>query len=349
MSTRAEVGKLNPIAKTFLEGVYDGDCVLFKLNGLWNILQKIWSYVKKYWRDSVYETRSVRYKEASAEGEMVSYINLNSPDNYKKFPLLSGECYGRRLAFPYCTSRFSFPEPKNINMNMMPFVLSKEFEDSGLPNYLRDYWESLITYCRIEQYQIGDVCYLTIYESEVEESSSLQRTGIHTERPGRIELRYGSAEEISVGQGESMIERENYYRSGYGVYDKTHIDVEGGIFMALNVADSCRIWDCLIIDDSCIGDLGDVEHLRSILPESEVMEPNCLYWLTDSTPYEFLPLKKKTYRQFFRLVTSQVSHWFEDHSTKNPLGVVPDPNITKIVKGSKFEKGEAYIVLDHSK
>ena len=51
-------------------------------------------------------------------------------------------------------------------------------------------------------------------------------------------------------------------------------------------------------------------------------------------------------RQFFRLVTSEVSLWFEEHSTKNPPGVVPDPNITKIVKGSKFNKGEAYIASD---
>ena len=347
MGARAEVKRLDPITKTVLEGVYDKDCVLFKLTGLWNILREIWKHVKKYWRESVYETRSVRYKEAAAEGEMVSYINLNNPDNYKKFPLLSGERYGRRLAFPYSTLRFSFPQPRNICINMMPFILSNEFEDSGLPYYLRAYWDSLITYCKIEQYQIGDICYLTIHESEVKENSSQQRPGIHTERPGRLELRYGSVEEINVGQGESMIERENYYRSGYGMYDETHIDVEGGIFMASNVADSCRVWDCLVIDDSCIGDCGDVEHLRSHLPESEVMEPNCLYWLTDITPLEFLPLKKKTYSQFFRLVTSQVSLWFEDHSTKNPLGVVPDPNITKIVKGSKFKKGEAYIVTAH--
>ena len=47
-------------------------------------------------------------------------------------------------------------------------------------------------------------------------------------------------------------------------------------------------------------------------------------------------LTEGAYRQYFRLVTSEVSLWFEDHSTKNPLGLVPDPNITKTVKGSKF-------------
>lgn len=84
--------------------------------------------------------------------------------------------------------------------------------------------------------------------------------------------------------------------------------------------------------------MGDVEHLREFLPESETMKPNKMYWITDRTPHEALPLKAGCYRQYFRLVTSQVSVWFEEHSTKNPLGVVPDPTVTEIVKGSKFSK-----------
>ena len=341
MATRDRFGRLDPITKAFLEGVYDDDCVLFKLNGLWHLLREIWGHVKAYWRESVYETRSVRYQEATEGGEMVSYINLNNPDNNMEFSLLSGcVSYGTRLAFP---------QPKNININMMPFKLSNEFRGSCLPKYLRAYWESLIACCTVDQNEFGKVCYLTIQESEVEESSSQRRPGIHTERPGRLELRCGSVDEIDKGQGDSVVELvavDNYW--GYGVYDKSEMTVTGGIFMASNVADSCRVWDCQIMDDNCIGHLGDIEHLRNLLPESEVMEPNCMYWITDRTPHESLPLKKKTYRQFFRLVTSQVSLWFEDHSTKNPLGVVPDPNITKIVKGSKFDEREACIVSDQS-
>jgi hypothetical protein len=49
-----------------------------------------------------------------------------------------------------------------------------------------------------------------------------------------------------------------------------------------------------------------------------------------------MPLKQGTYRQFFRLVTHQVSLRFEDLSTPNPLGVVPNPALTKIVQGNKF-------------
>ena len=32
----------------------------------------------------------------------------------------------------------------------------------------------------------------------------------------------------------------------------------------------------------------------------------------------------------------QVSLWYTDHSTANPLGVRPDPRVTKVVRGDKF-------------
>ena len=54
------------------------------------------------------------------------------------------------------------------------------------------------------------------------------------------------------------------------------------------------------------------------------------------TPHESLALPQGAYRQFFRLVTSQVSLWYKDHSTENPLGVEPDPTITRTAVGDKF-------------
>ena len=113
--------------------------------------------------------------------------------------------------------------------------------------------------------------------------------------------------------------------------------------MASNVENSCKVWNCQIqrpeVDSlDIVGKHGDIEHLREFLPaDSETMAANQVYWITDRTPHESLPLSKGTYRQFFRLVTSQVGAWFEDHSTKNPNGVVPNPKLTRIVKGSKFD------------
>jgi len=78
-----------------------------------------------------------------------------------------------------------------------------------------------------------------------------------------------------------------------------------------------------------------------------ILDPGQLYWMTDKTPHESLPLKEKTYRQFFRIVTSNVSFWYKDHSTANPLGVEPDPDVTKIVVGNKFSE-EGVKVVKHS-
>ena len=94
------------------------------------------------------------------------------------------------------------------------------------------------------------------------------------------------------------------------------------------------------------------------------------------TPHESLKLARKTVRQFFRVVTSevnqftafrkveldlqsigisieshgqsnhlsdvlhvvQVSFWYSDHSTPTPRGVVPDPSVTLTVAGNKFSR-----------
>lgn len=62
--------------------------------------------------------------------------------------------------------------------------------------------------------------------------------------------------------------------------------------------------------------------------------------MTDKTPHESLPIRsaddKMIYRQYFRLVVGDVTAWFADHSTANPLGIVP-PESVRIVHGSKFE------------
>jgi len=78
----------------------------------------------------------------------------------------------------------------------------------------------------------------------------------------------------------------------------------------------------------------------------EELQAGQMYWITDRTPHESLPLSERAYRQFFRLVTSKVSFWYKDHSTPNPLGVEPDPTITLTVVGDKFSKEGVEVVED---
>ena len=106
--------------------------------------------------------------------------------------------------------------------------------------------------------------------------------------------------------------------------------------MASNVSGSCRVWDaCLLEPEKIVGDLGDVEHLREVLGEGTDLEEGELIWLTDRTPHESLPVGEERYRQYFRVVTSSVGLWCEQHSTPNRLGIKPDPTITKIIADDK--------------
>ena len=55
----------------------------------------------------------------------------------------------------------------------------------------------------------------------------------------------------------------------------------GGIYMASSVSNSSKVWNCGVAE-KVIGRLGDIEHMRSVLPgEGQVLEPHQLYWITD--------------------------------------------------------------------
>jgi hypothetical protein len=60
------------------------------------------------------------------------------------------------------------------------------------------------------------------------------------------------------------------------------------------------------------------------------------YSSTEFEPWKkILNYEKDCYRQFFRLVTSKVSVWYDKHSTKNPLGIFPGSD-TQILYNDKF-------------
>ena len=68
------------------------------------------------------------------------------------------------------------------------------------------------------------------------------------------------------------------------------------------------------------------------------LEANELIWMTDTTPHESLPLEPGTYRQYFRLVTSDVSVWYAKHSTPNPKGIKPGSGV-RVIYEDKFNAG----------
>jgi len=226
-----------------------------------------------------------------------------------------------------------FPEPKNIDINMMPFVLGKK---SSIPREYHQYWP-MICQCLMRMdplavrrykkenktvYEVTSgrpsmrkVGYLTIYEAWCEAGNSHRRGGLHTDAnpPGNLEP-----------------------ASLYIQYQWGGKDPKNGIYMANNVASSCRIWRNIINNPGEVqGMYGNMEHLRPLLGPGEMLNPHKLYWLGDRTPHESLKLQQRTYRHFFRVVSSKLSIWFECSSTKNPLGVVP-PKSTYIYRENKF-------------
>lgn len=219
------------------------------------------------------------------------------------------QLHGFSVVPPPLGDVIKFPPPQGIMINMMPFIPS---DLSSLPKEYHQYW-GMIEACRTSD-RIK-VCYLTIHESETKEGCSQRRGGLHTESPGSV----------SMGQG---LFSESLFNWGGGFMARC-----GGIFMASNVSNSCRVWDVRIKDlEHVAGRHGDIEHLRTFIGRGEDMPADVIYWITDCTPHESLPLKKTQMRQFFRLVTNQVSGWFAKHSTRNPLGIEPDCEIIEFDK-----------------
>ncbi|XP_012560212.2 uncharacterized protein LOC101236717 [Hydra vulgaris] len=330
----AAENRMNPIIRVVLQGVYDVESPLSLLRGMPHILLFIWNNIKAFWKEHI-------------------KIGIN-----KNSFIIEDYTIGiDSLPYSLIQDSLKFPSPTNLNINMMPFVMSSSFHKCKLPKNTKRYWD-IIKLCIDEQSrnskdEIGKIWFLTIQESMVDQGTSQRRPGLHTESPGFVYIKNGSLsiskdifenkkafnKKVQIGGGHSEIS-PLFVQWGYGM---SNTDVfSGGIYMASNIADSCKVWNCQILpgeDGKCvIGELGDIEHLREFLPEAEVMKKNALYWLTDRTPHESLALSNKTHRQYIRIVTSKVSIWYEDHSTKNPLGVVPDSQITEIVRGSKFDK-----------
>ena len=310
-----DTDELNPVARVILHGLYDAGSPFHLLAGMHYILKAIWQNVLTCYKSSV----------GKGHNYDLSYVKVKWGHFYT-----SSDSHADWLV--------RFPEPSDIDINMMPFVMAKRFKETKLPAYLRTYWDQMLDQCIVRS-ELDKIGYLTIQESFVKKSSTQRRPGIHTESPGVVMFKEGKGK-LDV--------QTRVFSWGSGVVSTTQ-ELHGGIYMASNVPNSCKIWNCKILrphgnSPDVVGEHGNIEHLRAFLPSScEVLNANTVYWFTDRTPHEALPLAEGTYRQFFRLVTSEVAYWYEEHSTKNPNGVVPDPNITKIVKGSKFD-GSCYVV-----
>mmetsp|Transcript_4879 Transcript_4879/g.14105 ORF Transcript_4879/g.14105 Transcript_4879/m.14105 type:complete len:393 (+) Transcript_4879:115-1293(+) len=325
-ATAAE--RLHASLMAYLLGTADEESPLSVLSGHSDVLRLIWHVVNNAWK----REQMMTALQAQEEKKLVAFAHVDN---------------------------VTFPAPKSINVNMMPFILG---DKRSLPPELHAYWP-MIAKCTSTLHRSDGkaspkdrVGYLTVHESVVHEGASQRRPGLHTEGFNRDVCDSGKVHTLP-----------RWHPWGFG-HAMRHGQFEGGLFMASNVSDSCHIYNA-IVPTELVGRGGDVEPLRPCLNERFPSAPKprtcwpadderygshagcarCdmhlegddifdqrrvtgpialrageLVWFTDRTPHESRPLPTGQPRQFFRLVTGGVDTWYAAHSTPNPLGTQPD-------------------------
>ncbi|KDO25368.1 hypothetical protein SPRG_20737 [Saprolegnia parasitica CBS 223.65] len=291
----------NSVVRLLLLGTLDEESSLHGLRGQTDILKAIVNHLHAIWR-------------AQLKADQRGYVPLTHVimpfDTPRETPIPN---VPQLVTFPPPITHLvdGVEQPKPFLVNMMPFIIGHA--ESTLPPECQRY-VPLLNRCRHHD-ENGKVGYLTIHEGIVEADTSQRRPGSTSKRHPL------PSSKIRWGRGWMV-----------------HHELQGGIYMASTVAKSCGVWNTVVADENdIVGAHGDVDVLHGVLDRERdgYYEPqaNELYWITDRTPHESLPVATTQFRQYFRFVTSNVSHWFAEHSTPNPLGIQPTATI---VYGNKF-------------
>ncbi|CAK4632646.1 hypothetical protein LEN26_001767 [Aphanomyces euteiches] len=282
----------SPVLRQLILGCYDTTSTLSCLRGHRELMQLVVAKIIQAW-------------EAHIDQRAGGLMQLG-PCMYGSYGLPK-ELQGtspKRAIFPA-----PWNEEESFHVNMMPFIMG---DMSSLPPSCQRY-SSMIQACLETNSgdEIGRVGYLTIYEGVVEAGACQGPSGL------RVEL---------VSGGHCGCTKDSQMRAlGFEPYR-----IYGGTYMASNAILSCRVYNSMIKNaHEVAGHLGDVEHLRWILDkhgEKRYLHHE-LFWIPAGIPYESVPLQMTQHRQYFRLVTSSLTHWNADHSTPNPLGIQPAAQI----------------------
>ena len=281
---------MNKVLYDLLCGVYDEGSILNSLRGMPLIVKIIWLDVKAFYTSHIKLPVNYDHYNSSnpPKGLTHSYYNRMAMQDNKffkkvcKFHMYNGNTEDKLTA----GIDILFPPPKNIKINMMPYVFGGyKFESYKLPSYLKPYF-NMIKLCHCSEEDLNKIFYLTIDEGLVKAGQSQRRPGIHTDNSGPLKLKNSNLS-YSVCKGEGAGKKCYFYWSdGVLMTD----EISGGIFIASNVPNSCRLWNCKIEKDlvngsEIIGENGDCEHIKEFLPSDKevVLEKKKLYWITDRT------------------------------------------------------------------
>ena len=188
--------RLEAIARILLMGVYDDNNILSHLRGVRYILKAIWEMALEF--NSHYFNDYIELSTSTSH----QYYNFGSKN--KKF-------------MKEYWSPIKFPPKQDLNINMMPFVMSTGFSDSGLPSYLKGWYPIIKTCLQTDRSQLNKIGYLTVQESLVEKGKTQRRPGLHVETPGDIYIHQQICNESGNGDDESI---EKEYVKGGGWNDQ---------------------------------------------------------------------------------------------------------------------------------
>lgn len=240
------------------------------------------------------------------------------------------------------TGSVEFPAPRGVNVNMMPFSLI--YLPESLPENCHQYIDMINKRAKGKYIHLnGTTGYLTVQEGYVPVGTSQHIPGMHVEA---LPYRSPPCYTWDTHRNGTMVMQGHCIRQAYspdmlcGEGDTQHVVLHDGIYMASSRGKSTAVWPCRVQRAQGLADVhGGLEHVRQritrpeeVFGQPELMEANEMYWLTDHTPHESLPLFPEegeplwydaagiphVYRQFFRLVTGKVDVWYARHNTPNP-------------------------------
>jgi len=307
-----------------LLGTYDENSPLYKLAGHSDLLQFIWSLVKKAW--------AAELIAATMTQEQVAFAHV---ENVK------------------------FPKSHGRSVNMMPFIMG---DKSTLPAELADYWpmiEVCVSTLSRRSGTASDVGYLTVQESVVKEGDSQRRPGLHTEGFTRAPFDAGVVRNLPHWHpwGFGSVMRSGQFDGG--IFMASNVSDSCHLYNAIvpnelvgKGGDVEHLRDVLNVhfpnqpkprtrwpnDRSRYGSHAGCARLHMHLEGDDIfnqvpvrgpisLQADELIWMTDRTPHESVPLEAGQPRQFFRLVTGGIDTWFAAHSTPNPLGIQPEAQV----------------------
>ena len=331
---------MHPTLRLLFLGVRDERSSLFRLSGNLDELALIWHFVKLAWAEELLaESLSNRKCIAFAHVDMVEFPESTGRDvNMMPFVMFD---------------RSSLPEDLQCYWPMIrqcTRALVRKDDSPGKPF-------TGLGPCASLARSVG---YLTVQESVVSRGASQRRPGLHTEGFTRLPSESGTCLRTPFWHGWGFGKCMGAGEFEGGIFMASNVDDSCHVYDTLVPPELVgRGGDISHLRDTFHRHLPaapqpryrrEREHCACPPPGSKgapvgdahvtaghggkvrvggpiSMQENELYWITDRTPHESMPLAEGTHRQYFRLVAGKVDVWFAAHSTPNPLGTLPDAPI----------------------